>query len=223
MPADAPPTTAVIFDCESDSKPRHSYGETRNEQEFKFVQCTCACALIVPAAQLPNLEGATKLTCWRDDEAHGRNPFEPLLAAFDAASVIVGYNALEFDFPLLWKHYSKKQSRRYLEHRIKCLDLFSRLRAVSGHWPRLDDLLIGNELAAKCGDGREAIRLWQAGKRDELEAYCQADVQRTTELALLPRMAYGMTTMPAHVYGLLPMLQAVGTAVPEVVDGFVVV
>ena len=222
MPS-APPKTAVIFDCESDGKPPGSYGDTRNEQDFKFVQCTCACALIVPAAQLPSLEDATKLTCWRDDEAHGPNPFEPLLAAFDAASVIVGYNALEFDFPLLWKHYGKKQSRRYLEHRIKCLDLFSRLRAVSGHWPRLDDLLIANELAAKSGDGREAIRLWQAGQRKELEAYCQADVQRTTELALLPRMAYGMTTMPAHVYGLLPMLQAVGAAVPEVVDGFVVV
>ena len=176
--------TVVIFDCESDGKPRSSFGDTRALQDFQFVQCTCACALIVPAAQLPSLAGATKLTCWRDVATRrtGANPFEPLLAAFDAASVIVGYNALDFDFPLLWKHYSKKQSRRYLEHRIKCLDLFSRLRAVSGRLAAsLDDLLSGNGLPGEdAATVEQAIRHVAGGhERDELEAYCQADVLRT--------------------------------------------
>ena len=214
MPA-SPAPTVVIFDCESDGKPRHAYGDTRTEQDFKFIQCTCACALIVPVAQLPSLEGATRLTCWRDDEAHGVNPFEPLFAAFDAALVIVGYNAFEFDFPLLWKHYGKAQNRRYLEHRIKCLDIFARLRTVSGHWPRLDDLLLANELAPKLGDGRQAIRLWQADDRKALEAYCQVDVRRTAELATLKQMAFGQTTMPEHVYGLMPALTAVLLAEEE--------
>lgn len=219
----APPKTVVIFDCESDGKPRHTYAETRTESDFKYVQCTCACALIVPVAQLPSLEGAVRLTCWRDDEGHGANPFEPLLAAFDVALVIVGYNQLEFDFPLLWKHYGRLQNRRYVQHRVKCLDIFSRLRDVSGHWPRLDDLLIANELPTKCGDGREAIRLWKDGKRSELEAYCQADVQRTTELALLSQMAFGKTVMPEHVYGLLPMLRAVDGSAASDTEWFVVV
>jgi hypothetical protein len=212
----AAPNTVVIFDCESDGRPNGACGNTRSEQDFKFVQCTCACALVVPVAQLPSLDNATAITCWRDGNCEaGYSPFEPLLEAFDAASVIVGYNAFEFDFPLLHKHYTKKRNRRYLEHRIKCLDVFSRLRAVSNHWPRLDDLLIANELAPKSGNGCQAIRLWQADKREELEAYCMADVRRTAELSMLKQMTYGMTIMPEHVYGLMPALTAVLLAQEE--------
>lgn len=226
MSAASQPKTVVIFDCESDSRPRARLGDnnSRSEQDFRFVQCTCVCALIVPVAQLPSIEGAVSLTCWRDGPADfSHSPFEPLLEAFDAASIIVAFNALEFDFPLLWKHYGRRESRRYLEHRIKCLDMFSRLRAVSNHWPKLDDLLVANGLAPKTSDGREAIRMWEANERGALEDYCKADVMRTTELSLLPEMAYGQALMPSHVYGLMPALRAVegGAALEE--DEYVVV
>ena len=214
--------TVVIFDCESDGRPRYSFDNTRSESEFRFVQCTCVCALIVPVAQLPKLDGAREITCWRDvATSPGGNPFEPLLEAFDAASVIVGYNALEFDFPLLLKHYGNKQSQRYLGHRIKCLDLFARLRMVSNHWPKLDDLLRSNGLATKVANGKEAIRMWQANERGALEEYCKADVSRTAELALLPALTYGLSIMPEHVYGLMPMVRAV--IAPEEEGDYVVV
>jgi hypothetical protein len=209
--------TVVIFDCESDGRPRSSFGDTRALQDFQFVQCTCACALIVPATQLPSLAGATKLTCWRDVAASpGANPFEPLFEAFDAATVIVGYNALDFDFPLLHKHYARKHgAQRYLEHRVKCLDLFSRLRAVSNEWPKLDNLLMANGLPVKIGDGKQAIRMWQRNEREELEAYCEVDVLRTAELSLRRQLVFGKATMPEHVYGLMPMLTAVLLAEEE--------
>lgn len=204
-----PPKTVVIFDCESDGKPHFSFDGSRRENEFMHIQCTCACALVVAVKDLPSLSNATQVTCWRDvATCSGANPFEPLFQAFDAASVIVGFNALDFDFPLLWKHYGNPQSR-YREHRIKCLDVFSRLRAVSGHWPKLDDLLTANGLLTKTGDGKEAIRMWQSCDRGGLEKYCQADVLRTAELALLPEMTILRTTIPEHVYGLLPMVRAV--------------
>lgn len=207
---DTHPATVVIFDCESDGKPCFGLHSTRNEAEFQYVQCTCVCALIVPIAQLPSLEGAVELTCWRDVAATpSTSPFEPLLKAFDAASIVVGYNAFDFDFPLLWKYYGRKQNRRYLNHRTKTLDIFARLRAVSGHWPKLDDLLRANDLEPKTSDGKEAIRMWHANDRDGLEAYCQADVQLTAKLALLPEIVFGHTAMPEHVYGLMPMVRAV--------------
>lgn len=219
----AAPKTVVIFDCESDGRP-YGCNESRGVNDFKFVQCTCVCALIVPVAQLPSLKGAVQLTCWRD--GHGGsdvNPFEPLLQAFDAASIIVGYNAFDFDFPLLWKHYGgqlRPRRTRYFQHRTKCLDMFARLRAVSDIWAKLDDLLKANNLPVKTSNGRHAIHLWENSMRDELEAYCQADVLRTADLALLPQMVFGSEVVPEHVYGLMPMVRAVhGGAASEELDG----
>lgn len=215
---EAPPQTVVIFDCESDGKPRPLFGENmRSENDFRLVQCTCACALIVPIAQLPSLDNAVELTCWRDVAATpGGNPFAELFEAFDAATVIVGYNAFDFDFPLLFKHYSKKSgNQRYFAHRIKTLDMFARLREVSGQWPKLDDLLRANGLSVKTADGKQAIRMWQANMRQELQDYCLGDVRCTAHLALLPRMVFGHTTIPDHVYGLMPMVAAVALAEEE--------
>ena len=45
------PKTVVIFDCESDGRPRQSFDNTRSESEFRFVQCTCACALVHACVQ----------------------------------------------------------------------------------------------------------------------------------------------------------------------------
>ena len=171
----------------------------------------------MPLAQLPSLDNAVELTCWRDvASTPGGNPFAALFEAFDAATVIVGYNAFEFDFPLLYKHYSKRNgNQRYFAHRIKTLDMFSRLRAVSGHWPKLDDLLRANGLPVKIADGKEAIRMWQANQREELSDYCLEDVRCTARLALLPKMVFGNTTIPDHVYGLMPMVAAVTLAEEE--------
>ena len=221
------PRTVVIFDCESNGRPQKELSTPRdrvsNESDFRYVECTCACALIVPIDQLPSLKGATELTCWCDvAPSPGANPFEPLLAAFDHASMIVGFNQLEFDLPLLFKHYGKGAGGdRYIGHRIKCLDIFSRLRAVTGHCPKLDDLLKTNGLPAKSGDGMRAIRMWQDDERAQLEEYCRRDVCRTAQLALLPRMRFGQTTIPEHVYGLMPALAAV--AITEEEGEYVVV
>lgn len=221
------PRTIVIFSSETDGRPQKElkgFGErANNESDFRYVQCTCACAMIVPINQLPSLKGATELTCWRDvATSPGANPFEPLFEAFDHASIIVGFNQLEFDLPLLFKHYGKGAGGdRYIGHRIKCLDIFSRLRAVTGHWPELDDLLKTNGLPAKSGDTRQAIRMWDDDFRTKLEGYCRRDVCHTAQLALLPRMRFGQTTIPEHVYGLMPALAAV--AITEEEGEYVVV
>lgn len=156
------------------------------------------------------VEKATKITCWRDVvPSKGASPFKELLDAFDSADLIVGYNSLDFDMPLLCKHYGPKGARRYLDHRVKSLDIFSRVRAATNQWPKLDELLAANHLGSKSGDGAQAIKLWEENRRDELQQYCMMDVQRTAELALLPRMRVGGAWIPNHVYGIGPAVQAI--------------
>lgn len=196
--------TVVVFDCESDGKP----DRCGDRADFSHVQCTVACALVLEVGQ--PLEDGQKITCWRDlAPTKCVNPFMPLFDAFDRADVIVGFNCYDFDFPLLWKHYGKKQQRRYQEHRLKTLDVFSRIRAATGTWPKLGDLLHINDMASKTGDGAEAVRLWQQGKRDQLQKYCEMDVVLTAKLAMLPRMRMGALTIPSSVYGIEPAVQAV--------------
>lgn len=206
--------TVVVFDCESDSKPLKV--GARGEMDFQHVQCTVACAVVLDSACITSddamstiLASAREITCWRDVvPTKGANPFKELFEAFEEADLIVGYNSLDFDFPLLWKHYGSKGSRRYLEHRVKSLDVFSRLRAVSNQWPKLDELLVANQLGSKSGDGAQAIKLWEEQKRNELQSYCMQDVYLTAKLALLSRLRMGGTWLPSHVYGIAPALQA---------------
>lgn len=205
--------TVVVFDCESDSRPVR----VGRDVNFQHVQCTVACALVIDTkhVMLPESAGlavatAKEITCWRDVvPSKGASPFKELFDAFDAADVIVGYNSLDFDMPLLKKHYGSKEARRYIDHRIKSLDVFSRVRSTTGVWPKLDDLLCANQLGAKCGDGAQAIQLWQDGRRDELKAYCMTDVRRTAELALLTKMCVNGTWLPSHVYGIGPTVHSV--------------
>tara|TARA_Y100000389_G_scaffold62579_1_gene58615 strand:- start:3005 stop:3727 length:723 start_codon:yes stop_codon:yes gene_type:complete len=205
-------STAVVFDCESDGKPVRS--GTPSEQDFRHVQCTVACGIVLNVDNIFSksadvvLNKAKQITCWRDvAPTKGANPFEELFQAFDDADVIVGFNSLDFDMPLLRKHYGCKGARRYMEHRLKSLDMFSRLRSVTNSWPKLDDLLSQNNLVTKSGDGAKAIVLWEKQKRVELQKYCMDDVKRTAELSLLSKLRMGDNCIPEHVFGLRPMLR----------------
>lgn len=207
--------SVVVFDCESDGRPAPAYdGAQRGVEEFRNVQCTVACAIVMQSST--TLDGAREITCWRDVAPQkGANPFKELFDAFDEADVILAYNSFDFDFPLLWKHYGAKAKRRYFEHRLKSVDIFSRLRAATNRWPKLADLLSDNGLSSKTGSGANAINLWEAGQRDELESYCMADVKLTAQLGLLPRMRMADLWVPQHVYGIGPALAANAATPPD--------
>ena len=219
--------TVVVFDCESDGKPTRT--GSQGVPDFDLVQCTVACALVIdagpcamPQASEELLRTARTITCWRDVVPRkGASPFHDLFAAFDAADLIVGYNQLDFDLPLLRKYYGRAWGQnKYASHRIKCLDIFQRVRGVLGYWPKLEQLLQANGLPGKSGSGAEAIRLWQDGRRKELEEYCAIDVMRTAQLAFLPSMRTGggpgTVHIPGHVYGVAPALSSVLVAKTQV-------
>ena len=204
----------VVFDCESDGKPDRT--GTYGAPDFRHVECTVACALVIDATTLAitetvdaALRDAKRITAWRDVVPRkGAGPFDELFEAFDNADIIVGFNQLDFDFPLLFKYYKRNWNReKYAQHRMKCLDVFQRVRSVLGFWPKLERLLLANGLQGKIGTGADAITLWEEGRRDELAHYCEVDVLRTAQLALLSSMQVDVQTcIPGHVYGIAPAL-----------------
>jgi DEAD/DEAH box helicase domain-containing protein len=121
-------------------------------------------------------------TFWRDNDS--TMSIASMIALLEGAELIVCYNGFGFDFPVIKKHY--RSTEQYNAHLNKTHDIFTRVREVLGYWPKLDALLKSNNLELKTADGLEAIKMWEEGRRDELQAYCEADVRQCTRLALLP-------------------------------------
>lgn len=231
-PPPSPPRCVVVWDAESDTGFSAVAGYTRDEKIGTLMQFTVICALEIPSE--PILAGApeeqvlaqsTRHTYWRDvaDTAPGSTPVDGLLALFDRAEVIVGYNVLSFDFPLIRRFYAQDH-RRYYRHRCKTLDVMQRVRDLTGTFCKLDVLLDLNSLPPKSGKGADAINLWNQGRRFELEEYCNMDVVLTARLALLHALYFSdyLSEIPNRVHGVRAALVAARSESIEV-DGFVVV
>lgn len=201
----------VAFDAESDGLPdRTRSGQDIEARAFRHVNYTCVCAVVLDGeCDASALARASKLVVWRDDPSP--DAFERLLVAFDEADVILAYNAIGFDFPLLFKHFAGNRER-YLAHRLKTLDIFERIRSATTEWPKLDALLRENGLETKTSSGAEAVRMWERGERDALSAYCMADVVLTTQLALLPALTLHGVPIPPALYSLRAALAAAAGA-----------
>ncbi len=168
--------TVVVFDIETQDKISNMAGFERIDQICNL-QVSClsyvvldAERLLDPAEAAREVEDATMVTLWRDEDPDGEGPFEPLFRAFDEAELIASYNGLDFDHPCLWKHCGKKRSEAHL---LKAHDAFSRLKANTQIWFKLDNLLKANGLQTKTASGLEAIRMWNDGERDRLREYCE--------------------------------------------------
>lgn len=208
---------SVVFDCESDCGFAEVAGYTREEKIAKFMQFTVVCAQVIRSSAVvwgasadDVLRESEKLTWWRDVAQRGDTPVDSLLALFDGADVIVGYNCLCFDFPLLKRFYGKGSAalQRYASHRSKCLDIMARVHDVCGVYYKLDALLTANGLEAKIGHGSKAIQLWHDGRREELQAYCASDVELTARLALLETLGCGNVVATHNVHGLRSAIAA---------------
>ena len=217
MPAKRADRYCVVFDCESDGGVPNVAPQDRELHIQRFMQFTVTCALKIPSdailEQRPQddiIAASTAMHWWRDvaPESAKGNPIEDLLTLFDDADVIVGFNCLQFDFPLLYRFYKMSQrssetpSQRYMNHRSKCLDIMLRLRDATGSFVKLDTVLKANGLPTKSGSGKEAVRLWADGERDKLMDYCKTDVEVTARLALTETLRLQDVTVPHQVHGL---------------------
>lgn len=212
----------VVYDCESDCGFSDVAGYTRDEKITKYMQFTCICAAVIPSNSIVRngspdevVAQATKMTWWRDIAEKGCSPIDSLLDLFDGADVIVGYNCLAFDFPLIKRFYKPvsglSATQRYIEHRSKTLDIMARVRDVTGTYYKLDKLLMENGLPVKCGDGQKAVQMWAANDRENLERYCATDVDVTAKLSLIENIKISgqqRLSLPQHVHGLRSALAA---------------
>lgn len=212
----------VVFDIETDSGvPKRTPHSERCDYLERVMQFTVACAAKLSSAAVEQCEdpGAILKTCergswWRDVADRGSSPVAGLLALFDEADVIVGYNCLQFDFPVLRRFYNMGSTpaaaeQRYLDHRAKTLDVMLRVRDATGKFLKLDALLASSGLETKSGEGAAAIALWEEDKRDELEKYCAKDVEVTARLALEERLLLPSGhALPHQVHGLRCALAA---------------
>jgi hypothetical protein len=116
-----------------------------------------------------------------DGELHAR--FAPLL---DEADAIVAYNGRGFDLRVLRRAHFVGQEERVARWAAKLIDPFEVMRATTGSWVKLDELLEANGLPSKTGSGLDAIKWWADGERDKVARYCEADVDALRNLLELP-------------------------------------
>lgn len=231
-----PPRYVLVFDCESDSAFADLPGEF-HEDKIKFMQFTVICALAMPADMIEAnapvdeiLAHSTRHSWWRDVSEQGSNPIITLLKLFDEAELIVGFNCLGFDFPLIRRFYRPSETvlypnQRYVDHRSKTLDIMFRVKEATGNYFKLDELLKKNGLETKSSNGMEAIKMWADGRRDELKSYCEKDVLVTAKLALLDSMKFSdHLKITSKVFGIKREL-SLHTQSPEMDTdgGFVVI
>jgi len=203
----------VVFDLETDSTIRDAPGNTREEQVRNLQFSCCSCLFVnveaIKRGDSPDVivESGKMTTYWRDNQ----NDIDAMMAAFEEATVIVGYNIFGFDFPVLRRFYTDKN--QYHRHLCKSLDLFSRVRDVVGFWPKLDCLLKRNSMPTKTADGLVAIRWFAEGRLDELKRYCESDVLCCAKLALSSEMlvdvpSVGTVTVPGSVFNVQAFLKS---------------
>jgi len=204
----------VVFDIETQDIIKNMPGDSRDEQ-VRNLEVSCLSFVKIPSAAilagskeaLRAVEEAPMVTLWRDEDEKAVGPFFELLKAFDEAELIVSYNGLGFDHPVLFKHCKPKRTERHL---FKVHDVFARLRDHTTIWFKLDNLLKTNGMETKTANGLIAIQWWAEGERDLLKEYCEQDVRALARMICLPELKLPRinATAPNFVFGVASALAA---------------
>ena len=92
------------------------------------------------------------------------------------ASLIVGFNHISFDMPVLQPYLTIDVKK------LPCLDIMVSLQEIIGHRVGLDSVATATLGIGKSGSGLDAIKYYNEGRWDELKAYCLMDVKVTKEV-----------------------------------------
>jgi DEAD/DEAH box helicase domain-containing protein len=115
-------------------------------------------------------------TAANEFESYTEKDVPTLIANLKAADRIIGFNLLNFDYPVL-KFYTLERLSD-----LPTLDLLDDLYNKLGFRIGLDALASATLGSKKSADGLAAIRWFREGKIDELIAYCRDDVAITKRL-----------------------------------------
>ncbi|MCS7093480.1 MAG: ribonuclease H-like domain-containing protein [Patescibacteria group bacterium] len=99
-----------------------------------------------------------------------------LFPLIEKASLIIGFNVLNFDLEVLKPYYPGEIKN------LKVLDLLEDIKAKIGKRISLNELAFATLNKKKSSSGMEAINYFREGKIDQLKKYCQEDVILTKQL-----------------------------------------
>lgn len=109
-------------------------------------------------------------------ETFREEELDALLSRLERASLIVGFNQVGFDFPVLQPYFESSLAA------LPTLDLLEEAVRALGHRVKLDDLAYVNLGRRKSGSGLDALEYYRSGRWDLLEKYCLEDVTITRDL-----------------------------------------
>ena len=107
---------------------------------------------------------------------YGEQDIPALIAELKSASLVVGFNLLNFDYEVL-AAYTNEPLRN-----LPTTDMLDHIYRRLGFRVKLDDLVRATLNIQKSGGGLDAIRWWRAGELEKLYAYCEQDVEVTRQL-----------------------------------------
>jgi DEAD/DEAH box helicase domain-containing protein len=102
--------------------------------------------------------------------------FERIPQILEGADVIVGFNSIGFDLPVIKPFYPGEI------HKLPQLDLLEVIKVEAGHRVSLDAVAKETLGTQKIGHGLDAIVYYQQGEFDKLAAYCMKDVEITRDI-----------------------------------------
>lgn len=90
--------------------------------------------------------------------------------------VIVGYNSISFDLPILAKYLGEEINN------LPQIDLMVAAKEKIGFRPKLNNLSNATLGKGKLGSGLDAVKYWMNKEYDKLKMYCMEDVRLTKEV-----------------------------------------
>lgn len=94
----------------------------------------------------------------------------------ERADLVIGFNIIHFDIPILDKYYHGNLRS------LRTLDLMREVELVLGRRLGLDALAQATLGTSKSGHGMDAIRWWRSGEIEKIRRYCLDDVRITKKL-----------------------------------------
>jgi len=109
-------------------------------------------------------------------ESYRESEVENLIADLRGADLVIGFNIIRFDFPVLQPYttFSLKE--------IPSFDILSDLHRRLGHRVSLDSLAQSTLGSKKSADGLQAIQWYREGNFEMLKEYCRQDVEITKQV-----------------------------------------
>lgn len=108
--------------------------------------------------------------------AYVKEEFNMLWPILEKADLLIGFNSLHFDLPLLNKYYSGDLAK------IKHIDILKEIKDTFGRRMKLDQIAEGTLGTHKSGHGLDAVTWWRQGEFEKVKKYCLDDVKITKDV-----------------------------------------